>query len=167
MKNKMTKNYLILAVIFIVGIGITLYLCDCYRVYDEYQKQTPVIRGTLSEITTEEIEHYLLENPTTTIYMCTSSDDNCRNYEKNLIKISKKMNLQEYIVYLNLNEVAQENFIEKFNETYPYKVKLKETYPAFVTFEDGKVKYILQGNEENPLTISKTKQYLELNNIGE
>ena len=51
MKNKMTKNYLILAVIFIVGIGITLYLCDCYRVYDEYQKQTPVIRGTLSEIT--------------------------------------------------------------------------------------------------------------------
>ncbi len=167
MKNKMTKNYLILAVIFIVGIGITLYLCDCYRVYDEYQKQTPVIRGTLSEITTEEIEHYLLENPTTTIYMCTSSDDNCRNYEKNLIKISKKMNLQEYIVYLNLNEVDQENFVEKFNETYPYKVKLKETYPAFVTFEDGKVKYILQGNEENPLTISKTKQYLELNNIGE
>ena len=99
--------------------------------------------------------------------MCTSSDDNCRNYEKNLIKISKKMNLQEYIVYLNLNEVDQENFVEKFNETYPYKVKLKETYPAFVTFEDGKVKYILQGNEENPLTISKTKQYLELNNIGE
>ena len=75
------KNYLILAAIFLAGIGLTFYLCNLYKVYDEYQKQTPVIRDTLSEITADELEHYILENPTIVIYMCTSSDMVCRNYE--------------------------------------------------------------------------------------
>jgi len=85
-RNIKLKNYVILVLLFLAGIGITLYLCELYRVYDEYQKQTPVIRDTLSEITSEDLEHYILENPTTVIYMCTSSDMICRNYEKDLKK---------------------------------------------------------------------------------
>ena len=73
------KNYIIVVVMFIAGMGITLYLCNWYNVYDEYQKQTPVIRGILSEITNEELEHYVMENPTTVIYMCTASNPTCRN----------------------------------------------------------------------------------------
>ncbi len=167
MTKKRIKNFIILGAIFLLGIGLTLYICNCYQVYDEYQKQTPVIRGTLSEITSEELDHYLMENPTTTIYMCTSSSDTCRNYEKELIKLSKTLNLSEYVIYLNLSDVDQNTFIEKFNAAYPYKVELTSSYPAFVSFEDGKVKYILQGNEDEKLTISKTKQFLEINNIGE
>ena len=73
-QKKQMKNYFILLLIFVLGIGITLYLTRLYHVYDEYQKQTPIIRGVVSEITNEELEHYLLENPSTVIYMCTSSD---------------------------------------------------------------------------------------------
>lgn len=166
-KQKRIKNYILLVVIFALGIGITMYVCSCYKVYDDYQKQTPIIRGTLSEITNEEITHYILENPTTVIYMCTSSDDVCRQYEKGLKKLIHNTNLSEYIVYLNLSEINQDEFVEQFNNTYPYKVKLTTSYPAFVVFEDGEIKYILQGNKENPLTISKTKQFIELNHIGE
>lgn len=166
-KNKQVKNYILLAVIFAIGIGITLYICDCYKVYDDYQKQTPVIRGTLSEISNEEISHYIMENPTTTIYMCTSSSDTCRKYEKGLKKLINNTNLAEYIVYLNLSDIDQDQFVEKFNEEYQYKVPLTTSYPAFVTFEDGRIKYILQGSKNNPLTISKTKQYIEINHIGE
>ena len=166
-KPKKIKNYILLAVIFILGIGLTLYMCSCYRVYDEYQKQTPVIRGTLSEITNEEITHYILENPTTVIYMCTSSNDICRQYEKGLKKLIHNTNLPEYIVYLNLSDINQDEFVEEFNSSYPYKVKLTTSYPAFVIFEDGQIKNILQGNKDNPLTISKTKQFIELNHIGE
>lgn len=166
-KQKKIKNYILLFVIFALGIGITLYICSCYKVYDDYQKQTPVIRGTLSEITNEEITHYILENPTTVIYMCTSSDDVCRQYEKSLKKLIYNTNLSGYIVYLNLSEINQDEFVNKFNEMYPHKVKLTTSYPAFVIFEDGRVKYILQGSKKNPLTISKTKQFIELNHIGE
>ena len=48
--KKKVKNYFILILIFVLGIGITLYLSRLYHVYDEYQKQTPVIRGVVSEL---------------------------------------------------------------------------------------------------------------------
>lgn len=161
------KNYLILILLFAATIAVTLYLCKSYQVYDEYQKQTPVIRDTLSEITSEDLHHYILENPTTVIYMCTSSDAVCRNYEKDLKKLVEAKNLQETIVYLNLSNIDQDVFVEDFNETYQYKVKLTTTYPAIVVFDEGKITNLLQGKEDEKLTIVKTKQFIELNQIGE
>lgn len=161
------KNYIILIIIFIVGIGITLYLCNWYHVYDEYQKQTPVIRGTLSEITNEELEHYVMENPTTVIYMCTASNPICRNYEKELKKLVESENLQEKIIYLNLSDIDENKFVDNFNNKYPYKVKLTTNYPALVIFEDGEINNILQGKDDEKLTIIKTKQFIDINKIGE
>ena len=39
-KKRRIKNYAILIVLFLAAIGLTLYLCKWYNVYDEYQKQT-------------------------------------------------------------------------------------------------------------------------------
>ena len=161
------KNYLILAAIFLAGIGLTFYLCNLYKVYDEYQKQTPVIRDTLSEITADELEHYILENPTIVIYMCTSSDMVCRNYENGFKKIIKSKELQDEIVYLNLSDLDQQKFIEDFNNKYNFKVKLTTLYPSLVVFEDGKIASILQGNVDEELTVVKTKQFIEIHKIGE
>lgn len=166
-KKKAIKNYFLLILIFAASIGLTMYLCNWYRVYDEYQKETPVIRGSLSEITKDELDHYILENPTTVIYMCTSDDILCRNYEKELKKLIEQKNLQESIIYLNLNAINNDEFVEQFNNNYPYKVKLTKRYPALVIFEEGQVSNILQGTETEKLTITKTKQFIEINKIGE
>ncbi len=165
--KKKVKNYFILILIFVLGIGITLYLSRLYHVYDEYQKQTPVIRGAVSELTNEELEHYLLENPTTVLYMCTASDMLCRNFEKDFKKLIEKDNLQEKIVYLNLSDIDQKEFVDSFNEKYPYRNKLTSRYPAIVLFEEGKIINILQGSSKEKLTIKKTEQFIDLNNIGE
>lgn len=161
------KNYIILALLFIAGIGLTLYLCELYKVYDEYQKQTPVIRDTLSEIKYEDLEHYILDNPTTMIYMCTSSDMICRNYEKDFKKLIESKELQDKIIYLNLSNANKEEFVEDFNKKYQYKIKLTSKYPAIVVFEEGKISNLLQGDAEKKLTVVKTKQFIELNKIGE
>ena len=161
------KNYFILGLIFFAATALTLYLCDVYRVYDEEKKQIPVIRGTLSEIITEELDHYILENPTTIIYMCTASDTTCRNYEKDLKKLVIKEELQDTIVYLNLSDIDANTFVEGFNNKYQFKIKLKTNYPALVIFEDGKVTHLLQAKENEKLTITKTKQFIELHKIGE
>ncbi len=166
-KKTPIKNYIILGIIFIITIGLTIYLCNWYYVYDEYQRETPVIRGTLFEITTEEFDHYVMENPTTVIYMCTSSDFVCRNYEKDFKKLIDNQGLQDAIVYVNLSEVDVNHFVEHFNSTYNYKVKLTNSYPALVVFEDGKVSNILQGSNEQKLTVVKTKQFIDINKIGE
>ncbi len=161
------KNYIILLLLFATGIGLTMYFCNCYHVYDEYQKQTPIIRGSLSEITNEEIEHYILENPSTILYMCTSSDMPCRNFEKDFKKLIKKENLQESIIYLNLSDTNKKEFVENFNSKYSYKVKLTTNYPALIIFEEGRIKNILQSKKDKKLTISKAKQFIEINDIGE
>ncbi len=160
------KNYLILAAFFLITVMLTLYFCKCYYVYHDSIKEIPVIRGTLSEISGEEIDHYILENPNCNIYMCTASDPKCRTFEESFIKLIKKKNLQEDIVYLNLSNVNQEEFIKSFNEKYKYKIALTENYPALVVFEDAQVGSILQ-EPNDTLTILKTKQFIELNKIGE
>lgn len=161
------KNYIILIVIFLAGIGLTLYLCKWYNVWNDYQKETPVISGSLLEITYEDLEHYVMENPTTVIYMCTANNDKCRSYEKDFKKIIEKENLNDYVIYLNLSNLDQDEFVNNFNGQYEFKNKLTTNYPAFVVFEDGKVTSILQGNKKKKLTVSSTKQFLELNGIGE
>ncbi|MDD5888657.1 MAG: hypothetical protein PUC82_04135 [bacterium] len=170
MKNqerKLTlKNYLILLLVFAITIILTLYLCKCYTVYRESIKEIPVIRGTLSEITSEELDHYIQENPNCTVYICTASNPNCRNFEEDFIKLIKKKSLQESIVYLNLSNANQEEFINSFNDEYNYKIKLTANYPAIIMFEDAKISSILQESEDT-LTIIKAKQFIELNKIGE
>ena len=79
-KKDNVKNYLILGIIGLIFIGLTLYFCKWYQVLDEEEKQIPVIRDTLPEITPLELDHYIVENPTATIYMCTASDIKCRKF---------------------------------------------------------------------------------------
>ena len=71
-------------------MGLVIYLCKWYKVYDDYQKEIPVIRDTLSEITDVDLEHYILDNPSTIIYMCTASNETCRDFEKDFKKFVLK-----------------------------------------------------------------------------
>lgn len=161
------KNYLILALIFIAATAVTIYLCSVYNVYQEDKLQVPVIRGTLSEITSEELDPYISENPTVMMYICTASNETCRKYEKSLKKYIVREELQERMVYLNITTEEAEKFADSFNEKYTTSLKLKDRYPALIIFEEGKVTHLLQAKENEKLTITKTKQFMELHGIGE
>ena len=108
-----------------------------------------------------------MENPTSVIYMCTASDESCRDYERDLKRLVEKKELQERIIYVNLSDVDSFEFVDKFNARYPYRVSLKQNYPAFVAFEDGEIRSILQADKNDELTISETEQFIELNQIEE
>lgn len=160
-------NYIILAFVCLVCIGFTLYLCEIYKVNDEEKKKTPVIDGILLEIYKDDLDHYVMDNPSAIIYMCTANDDVCRNFEKDFKKLLRKKDYRNQIIYLNLTDIDQDVFVNDFNGRYHYKNKLTTNYPAFVLFEDGEVKSILQEKNNKTLKISKVKQFLELNEIGE
>lgn len=166
-KDKTIKNWIILGVIFILCFGLTLYLCRWYQVYQEYEEQIPVIRGTLSEVSYNDFEHYVVESPTVVVYLCTADDTNCRTFEKDLKKYVDKKNYNNQIIYLNLTGVDQDSFVKEFNDKYNYKIKLTKNYPAFVIFRDGKIDSILQGNKKRDLSISKVESFLEINHFNE
>ncbi|MBQ6324076.1 MAG: hypothetical protein IJI22_04490 [Bacilli bacterium] len=167
-KSKNEKNnYVLLVVIFVLTIAFVLYLCRWYNVYNEYKKNIPVIRDSLYEIVNDDLEHYIMDNPTSVVYMCTASNDKCRTFEKKFKKYLKTVELTDSMVYLNLSDLDQDEFVNNFNSKYDYKVKLTTDYPAFVYFEDGEVVAILQGKEDSDLTLAEVKQFLKLNEIGE
>lgn len=161
-EKKSTKNYFILAFIYLCCIGITLYFCKWYDVYKEYERKIPVIRGSLTELSAEELDHYVVDIPNTIIYMCTATDDNCRKFEKDFKKYIARNDISDEITYLNLTNIDLGEFVKTFNNKYSYKIKLNGHYPAFVVFQDGKVTSILQGSKNKDLTISKVKDFLEL-----
>lgn len=166
--KKGIRNYLILFCICFLVICFILYLCKLYQVYDQYQKETPVIRGAIQEIVSDDLDHYVLDNPMTVIYMCTSYQDTCRNFEKDFKKFLMKREWNNEIVYLNLSDLDQEEFVDSFNAKYPYKKGVLTTnYPAFVFFEDGKVRGILQEKNNKGPSITKVKQFLEIHEVGE
>lgn len=160
-------NYLIVFFIFILCIGLVLYLCQLYKIEKEETERIPIIRDSLREILYSDLDHYILDNPTSVIYMCAANEDSCRTFEKKFKKLLLKKEYSEEIIYLNLTDINKEEFIKSFNEKYPYKSGLKDYYPIFVVFEDGKIKSILQGGIKKELTISKVKVFFELNEIGD
>ncbi len=157
------KNYFLLFILFGSCIFLTIYFCKWYNVYKDYEREIPVIRDSLTEITPIDLEHFVIDTPETIIYMCTANDDTCRSFENDFKKYVKRNDLSESIVYLNLTGVDIDSFINEFNQKYKYKIKLNGHYPAFVAFEDGKVISILQGSKNKKVTISKLQNFLELN----
>lgn len=164
--KKRIRNYIICVILFIVCFGLVLYLRELYKVNEAEQKKIPVIQGYISEIYNDDLEHYITENPDGVIYMCIANDENCRVFEREFKKLLKKDEYNDNLVYLNLMDVDQDKFLEEFNSKFIYKVKLSKEYPAFVLFEDGKVKAILQ-EKDKKLDIVKVKHFLELSEIGE
>lgn len=161
-----TKNYIILLIIVLVTFLLAYYLYRWYDVYSTYQNDIPVIREYLPEVTEEEMEHYIRENPTAVIYVCTAVDTNCRSFEKNFKKLVEQESLQEYITYVNLTDENKESFITRFNQNHPYKKIGLTKYPALIFFEDGEVSDILQASKDNNLTISEVNKFLINNKIG-
>ncbi len=166
LKKVPIRNYVILMILFVGVLLLLLYFSKWYDVYNDYQKETPVIRGTLSEITNLELEHYILENPTVAIYMCTSSDMKCRNFEKNFkIMLDKNEDLKSNIIYLNLSNIDQDEFVDNFNNKYSYKIKLNKNYPAIVLFEESRIVGLLQEEDKN-LNVEDVRSYLKLHKVG-
>lgn len=161
------KNYIILIAIFCCCVFLTLYFCKWYEVYQEYEREIPVIRGSLVEINPDDLEHYVADTPSTIIYLCTANDDECRIFEKDFKKLINRKGITDEIVYLNLTGVDNSKFVSEFNEKYKYKMKLNGKYPAFVLFQDGKIASVLQGSKTKKITISKLQNFLELNLIVE
>ncbi len=161
------KSYLVLILTFAIGIGLCIYAFTWYKVIDNNKKNTPIIRGTLTEINSKELDNYILENSNVVLYLCTSDSVRCRNYEKDFKKIINSKSLNDNIVYVNLTGVDQVKFVKQFNKKYSYKSKLKTSYPAIIVFEDGKIVDLIEYSKGNKLTSKKTIEFLEDNHVGE
>ena len=81
-ENKKLHNYFLLLLLFAVCVAVVLYICRIYTINKEEQLKIPIIRGYISEIYSEDLEHYVTDNPTTVLYLCVANGDSCRSFER-------------------------------------------------------------------------------------
>ena len=140
-KKKQKKNYVVLVVIYAVVIVLVLYLASWYNTYKTYQNEIPVLKDVVSEISPSEFEHYLTENPSPVLYLCTASDSECREFEET-IKSPLEKNNYERLVYINFT--------------------ISRT-PCLIKVIDGKVTAVEDGLNGALLTRDEALNFLDIN----
>ena len=159
-KKKQKKNYVVLVVIYAVVIVLVLYLASWYNTYKNYQNEIPVLKDVVSEISPSEFEHYLTENPSPVLYLCTASDSDCREFEET-IKSPLEKNNYENLVYINLEDVEdKETYIKGLLEGTDFTINRT---PCLIKFTDGKVTAVEDGLNGALLTRDEALNFLDIN----
>ena len=169
MKKKVSRipiaNYIKLILIMVITLVAVFLLRNVYLRDKLYEESTPLIRNyILSEVNSNEIYNYVRENDEPIIYICTSNNKTCRDFEKEFGPYLKDNGLERKITYLNLNNLKKKSsFIKEFNKFYDTKVL---GYPSIILFEEGKVKDILTVKVDNELSFDKVKEFWNKNSIS-
>jgi thiol-disulfide isomerase/thioredoxin len=163
-KNIPAKNYFALAVIIIATLIATLYIFSWFKQYNNSKVTTPIITSTLREVEYDNLNTVLQERDVLIMYMCTTNEKTCRNFEKKFSSYIKKNNLTEDIIYLNLGYDSDEDeLLEKVYDKYKSKdlVKKIHKYPTLLIFNEGKIVDVLSSNGKKELTIKHIKEFFE------
>ena len=165
MKNKKRskKNYVILGVIYIVVILVVLYLASWYNTYSEYKREIPVLKDVVSFISPEEVDHYLTENPSPILYLCTASDSDCREFEENIKQDLEEKNYQE-LTYVNLESLSDKSgFLQELLDKYGQDFSIERRVPCLIKFVDGRIVSIEDGLNGAVLTRDEALEFLDTN----
>lgn len=167
MKNEKVipvKNYVKLALIFIVTLIVVFYANTWYKTYKIDRLNTPYIKDKINAINYEELNTYLVENPNLIIYIGKSDDQNCYDFEKDLYKVLKKNNLIEESIFLDLSSNYNDTILKEIQKKY-YDNNLTiemSNVPVLLIMQDGKIKDILiSSGEDDKITSDKIVQFLE------
>lgn len=168
MKRKNTQNkkqnYVVLVFIYVVVIVVVLYLASWYNTYKNYQNEIPVLKDVVSEISPSEFEHYLTENPSPVLYLCTASDSDCRDFEET-IKSPLEKNNYENLVYVNLEDIEDKmTFVNDLLAGTDYSI---DRVPCLIKFTDGIATDIEDGLNGAVLTRDEALNFLDANDRTE
>lgn len=164
MKRKNTQNkkqnYVVLVFIYVVVIVVVLYLASWYNTYKNYQEEIPVLQDVVSEINPSEVTHYLTENPSPVLYLCSASDSDCREFEES-IKDNLTNNGYEDLVYVNLEDVDDKtSYVNELLKDSDFSI---DRTPCLIKFTDGKVTAVEDGLNGAVLTRDEALNFLDVN----
>lgn len=142
------KNYIKLGAVIIATIALTFYWASWYNTTKEYRMNNSVIPTVIGEVTMEELDNYLLENPDIIIYIASSKDNTIKDFEDDLKKILVKEDLKNEFIYVDTSKIENQEFYQSFAQKY-YSKSLKskkdslDIIPNIVLIEDGTVKDVM------------------------
>ena len=143
MKEK-TKKIILLIIICLFTIGILFITLKLNEQRKKEILSTSSIDGYLTEIKYDEVQTHIVEQPNSIIYISNSSDGLSRDFEKDFKKVIKKYNLENEIIYININNV---NIIDP---VYQYA-------PTLIFYSKGQISDIIDCE-----TLKTKKQIIDI-----
>lgn len=170
MRKIKPRNYVILAIIFIVTIAFVFVLRDQYEHHRRYEPKTNDRLNILYEIKEDDLKSYVVENRDIVLYMSHATKRDLIPFENELKNYIAKNEISREMIYLNLDQVSS-NFYTTFEEKY-FSDKLKSRkniileQANMVILEDGKITDILYETKQ-AINLSDVEKFLKNNGVVE
>lgn len=121
MKEQTKKLILLIAVCFVTLMVLFIALkLNANRNYNLLS--TSSIDKYLTEVKYDSISTHIIENSNAIIYVSNSSEESSKLFEKNFKKVIKKYNLENEIVYININDT---NIVDPLYQNAPQLIFYK------------------------------------------
>lgn len=117
--KEQTKKMILLIAICTVTIGILVVALKLNQNREENLLSESKIKDYLTEIKYDEISNHVIEQPSSVIYVSNSSEDSTKkfeNFENIFIPVVKKYNLENEIIYININGIT---VVDPFYQSAP------------------------------------------------
>lgn len=114
--KEQTKKMILLIAICTVTIGVLIVALKLNYNREENLLSESKIKDYLTEIKYDEISNHVIEQPSSIIYVSNSSEDDTKNFEKIFIPVVKKYNLENEIIYININGIT---VVDPFYQSAP------------------------------------------------
>ena len=98
-KNKILFGFICVLTIFILFIAIKI---NSNRINN--LSNVSYIGNYLQEIKYKDLDNFIVENPDVVIYVSNSSDNDSISFEKRLVKVIRKYNLENNIYFINITD---------------------------------------------------------------
>lgn len=125
-----TKKVVLLVVICVVTLAVLVIALKLNEKRQDNLLSSSKIKGYLTEINYEEIQTHVIEQPSTIVYVSNSSEEETKKFDEIFIPVVKKYNLENEIIYININETTLADPI------YQYA-------PELVFYKDGEVSDVI------------------------
>ncbi len=168
MREVSLKNYVMLAIIFLVTIIAVFAAKKVYENNQEYENKTNQRMNILYEIKEDDIQSYLVENRDIIIYISKSSDESIVSFEEELKNYIARNEISREIIYLNLDQVSSNFYTNLKNKYFIDYLKANKDLPVeqanMLAIEDGKVKSILYEGKTT-ISLEDVKKFLQENDV--
>ena len=162
-KEVPAKNYVILILAFLVTIVAVFYVRDWYITTKEYYAQNSVMTRVVREIKSDEISNYVLENQRFILYVSSGHNSEIKDFEDDFKNLVQKLELNDDVLYMNLDEVDTNSFYDMLKNDFAYNSKIKNqivnSEASLYLFTDGKIVNVL--NDVNDYSVKRLEAIVE------
>ena len=139
-KNISSRNYFIVMVVSVLIIVVVLYARTFYLNYKNNKVNVSVFNDQkINQINSDDFDFALSEISSEIIlYVSYTGSSEIRNMESKLYKEIEKKNLTDKIIYWNVTNSKNSEYIETLRKRFPEIKDQINSAPLFIYIKDGK-----------------------------